>query len=813
MKYPVSRSAFLTASSMIAFVALSVSANAAKCFDKNTDNPKAGNATAVVGPIVDLRSEDESEFSRPENGADLFSGDHVRTGDASHLQLKLCDWSTYTFSPNSDATINEFYDAAGAGRRRAVNFVRGGFRFASGRDTEPGSTEIELQDTGVTMGVRGTNVILVELDGAVYALLEGPIRENSGLSPRGLVDFWTDDNRNAITASLKRPGFAVRIDDNGVSLPFRADDDLLRRIYQAFVPAVPEGEGSDTDYAGNPVNESGQGAQEGDPASNTSNDLAQNEDEGTDQYPTETPGESEGPIVPPPVVIEVGEILPLDALEDFAAAQTAVDGHIFAIADAQLFVDNGTGAQLEDEGVAIVQLTVDWASRTIAPEALASFVVFDFSVTDASQITPDEDFFFPEEIGKAYLDQMIADGAIPFSVGENDFAVFPTQIYTFTIRQGANDTVTVDVDVDASVTDQQGTTYNGTAMLTDLQVLPGSGDLAYFEFPLASVLTIDDLDMAGMQRGPGAILLRGSGAGMLTTLGVPTVVDGIMAAQIELDYGNRTIGGGDSYIAFTSPASNEIGGATTTNYIGLDQAVSFDTGLFDLAFFPINSLSSDPDVLKGQALVADGEGMGYADIAALLGDSGGNHFYREFELFEAFGLLGSNAVSTIAGLEGQSGLIESAFDVAQGTTFRYEQTQFTGQPGDAIVTLPNGLPIFGTSEISLDINFGNRTIGGGGSFVFVDVEDPLANYSLTLFEGINAISFDDATEGLGVFGLDAEDFAGNNINSMLILLHDGQTVGPGENADIYFDFTDGADGAGEGVIESIPIRAGATPQG
>jgi hypothetical protein len=229
---------------------VSISANAAECFDRDTNDPKAGNATAVIGPAVDVERVNRSEAFRPSNGADMFSGDRVRTGADSHLQLKLCDWSTYTFSPDSESAISEFFDSEGAGRRRVVNFFRGGMRFASGRDTKPGSTEVEIQESGVTMGVRGTNVILVELDGYVYALLEGPVRDNSGLTPKGLVDFWTDDNRDQIEARLMRQGFAVRIGPDGVSEPFRADPELLERIYKAFVPVVPEGDREEIDYAG-----------------------------------------------------------------------------------------------------------------------------------------------------------------------------------------------------------------------------------------------------------------------------------------------------------------------------------------------------------------------------------------------------------------------------------------------------------------------------------------------------------------------------------------------------------------------------------
>lgn len=234
---------------------------AAECFDESTNDPKAGEATAVVGPDVGVMRLSGADFLRPDTGDDMFAGDYVRTGDESLLQLKLCDWSTYTFSPNSESSIADFYDPATASGGRVVNYARGGMRYSSGRDTEPGTTEVEIQETGVTMGVRGTNVIIAEIDGVIYALLEGPLRDNNGLEPRGLVDFWTDGNRSAIAARLKRPGFAVRIGADGVSEPFRADDALLRKIYRAFLPVIPEDDGAI--FTDDPRGHSGQGAQDG----------------------------------------------------------------------------------------------------------------------------------------------------------------------------------------------------------------------------------------------------------------------------------------------------------------------------------------------------------------------------------------------------------------------------------------------------------------------------------------------------------------------------------------------------------------------
>ncbi|WDI31297.1 FecR domain-containing protein [Hyphococcus flavus] len=777
-------------------------AQAAECFDRNTDDPKAGNATAVVGPLVNVDRQNADGLFRPASGADMFSGDTVSTGDDSHMQLKLCDWSTYTFSPNSESQISEFFDARGAGRRRVVNFFRGGFRFSSGRDTEPGATEVEIQETGVTMGVRGTNVILAEIDGVVYALLEGPVRDNTGLAPKGLVQFWTDDNRDAIEAVLKRPGFAVRIGPDGVSEPFRADPELLRRIYQAFVPVVPEGDGTALEYAGNALGDSGQGAQEAETNKQNSEDRNDGSDEQTEQKPEQPfddeeddpqdPQDPMDPMDPPPMTIDVGEILPLDVLDDFAGRQAAGDGHILALAPAQLFTDDGSGQTLQDEGVALIQIHVDWSNRTVAPEALASFIKLDFSVSDPNDLTVDDfDFNVPDEIENAYLAAVLQSYGVPFANGDNDLAVFLTEMFTFTIRQGVGDTVTADVDIDVSAEDGQGVTYIALGAASDLEFLPGEGQLAFFDSDLGFAATTNEL--AGVMSS-GTSTLSGSGDRVISTLGSPQFLSGVSFAQIEVNFDNRTVGGGNSFIAVTAESDPTIGGQVSTTYISLDQTASIDSGLFGLAFYPLGPLSSNPDLLKGQAIFENIEGLG-ASIASILADEGGNHLYSDLFLFNQ-NRAGSNVISTIAGLEAQAGALGTG-------TFFYDGT--SDGPADSFANLQTPTEFgFGDAEASIDINFANRTLGGGSSYVSVDVTLFSSMQNVNFTEMLNAVSFDDAASGVGVFGFDGSDFSGNNITSMLLLLRDGAQVGAGETADLYFNFT-AAGGQGRGEIEGMPL--------
>ncbi len=780
---------------------LSFQAHAAECFDRDTDDPKAGNATAVIGPAVGVERLQRDEVFRPDTGADMFTGDRVSTGDASHLQLKLCDWSTYTFSPNSESAISEFFDARGAGRRRVVNFLRGGFRFSSGRDTAPGSTEVVLQDTGVTMGVRGTNVVLAELDACVYAVLEGPVRDNTGLTRKGHVNFWFEQNREAIEASLKRPGYAVCVNESGVSEPFRADAALLRRIYQAFVPVAPEGEGAEFEYAGNALSDSGQGAQEGQSYKADTEKRVDDEDEQTEQKPEEPFDEEEDDqSPPPPPTIPVGDILPLDVLDDFAGTQATPVGNVFVLAPAQLTIDDGASVTQQD-GVVIFQIDIDWQNRTVAPEAVASFVRFDFTVTDPTDLTQRNPLGItpPEDVLDAFYDAVLASFGVPFASGSGGFAEFSTPTFMLTIRQGPGDTVTADVSLDYTDTDGQGIVYTIASAANDVMLAAGEGDLAFFsnDVPLGGVFTPVELEGFASS---GTSILTGSSDIVGSTLSAPTRLAGYSVAQLEVNFDDRTVGGGSSFIVISAGADPAIGGADTLHYVSLDQPAAFDSGLFGLAFYTLASLTSDLSVVKGQGLVGDDEGL-VGNIAGIFQDGSGNHLYTEIDLFENFSQ--AQPLSTITGLEGLAATLGSG-------TFRFNGTAGgRGFSGFAELERADGAVFFGSAEASIDVNFANRMVGGGESFVAVNIDDPFTGFVFNLTSQLNAVSFDDAADGVGVFGFGAGDFAGTNIDNALFLIRDG-SGGAGETADLYFNFNDGAGGLGIAEVEDMSRQAGAT---
>ena len=781
-------------------------ASAADCFDKDTDDPKAGNATAIIGPAVGRKRLDADAFTRPAVGDDMFGGDRVRTGDASHLQLKLCDWSTYTFPPQSESDIDEFYDADGVSRRRVVNFVRGGFRFASGRSTKPGATQVKFQDSGVTMGVRGTNVIIAEVDGVTYALLEGPSQDNSGLARQGQIVFWEGDNPNEITARLLRPGFAVTVGPDGVSRPFRADADLLRRIYQTFTPAPGVATAADTSdggYSGDPEQDSGLDAQAAGVTTASVEQTGETEDATTDNQP-ERPAEMGMDMM-------MAE-LSLAALDSFAASQANPKGFVSAVSSAQVFVDDGSGEVLADEGVALVQLEVDWANRTLAPDAFSSFVQFDFSVSDPTDLTVDDvDFFIPPEVAAALAaNGGLASLAFPFENGVNGAAQFINGPLTFSFVNGENGAVVANVLNEVLLTDANGVQYRFVTSADGLNLGEGGGDLTFSDVPLAFVLSPEELDalnprtVARVAGAGGGIPASQTGVTTLTgfsgdngvALADGTALNGVSFAQLQIDFNNRTVGGGDSFIVVSAPLG--AGPSSTPVQAGeillLNNPVSFDDGLLDLTIFSFSQLAATGGFQNGQAVVAqdEGEGILIGQIAGTLDTDEGVALSTFIDLADSGVTLAPVlSVTDFVGLADADAALTGRFDSALSPR------------GGAPSALVDGVLLFGSAvegAALIEVDFSNRTVGGGDSFVSLNI--PTA--SIAFNEAITQVSFDEGLSGLGVFA-----FGPGGTNSALtsaILIARNQGDGLSDTtADLIFRFdVNGVDGSAQ--LADLPFE-------
>lgn len=782
------RSELLLASAAVAALVLSAAdARAAECFGRPTPSAKAGATTLVRGPEVGLRRASDSAYRRPAAGSDVLLNDAVRTGRQSFLQLKLCDWSTYMFGPSSESAIEEFYSPDGALQRRLVNFVRGGFRLTSGQ-TSRAPTDVRFNAYGATMGVRGTSVTTVELDGAPIVLLDGPSSGNNGLARRGWVVFTADDGR---TVELRRPGWAVRLGPDGPSRPFKPSAALLQRIYAAFLPSftdVEEPDGLDGPGSGDPLTESGQDRQQGAlPLQIAGLNSLTDQDE-DDRLPDEPGRPRPGDVRPPQFAPDLDFAVPdplgiarLTDLDAFGAGVPGGLGHFFGLVPATLTTPDGQVVS----GFATVQLEIDFANRRLAPSPATSFVITDFTVgpdspTQRRFVDPGSNLFPPTVSFDQGLDGRAAfrsEVAADVSVNRG------TERYQYLFRLSDGGVLTLDL---SAVLRTTAATERADAF--GLGFVPGRGRYVSFTDTFDTLASTAELAAFATAPSPFGEPVTGFASNFDTFLSTSLgTFPGVITAAVQIDLAAGTIGGRGSYVAFNiGPSASTPGGAGGTYLLPLDRTAPLSGGLQGLAFYSLESLRQSLGTAQSPAAgqVAIGRDLDYASIAGLLEQSGlptaDAAAYLD-PVFEALPPL--TRVSELDAVSGPSGGVF------------YFEGEGLAEFVDPVLGTLNGIAV---GEI--DIDFAARAVGGGRSYVGAIF--PSSNYSFVA--DIPLTPFSSGAGGFAVFG-DAS--AADLLTSSLILLFNGETGTPGETADIFFRWRDGQ-GEGEGELRNVPRLPG-----
>ncbi|MEO1251858.1 MAG: hypothetical protein AAFW81_05875 [Pseudomonadota bacterium] len=809
-------------------------AQAATCFNNDAVETKAGAATAVVGRNVGIRTENAGEFRRPDAGDDVFSGNFIRTGAASRLQLKMCDWSTYTFAPNSESSIDEFYDAEGASRRRVVNFVRGSMRLFSGRSAQSGATQVRFEEDGVTMGVRGTSVLIAEQPEGKLILLEGPALENSGLERPGEVDLVRDGGDDGVT--LSRPGFAVTFGPTGFSEPFKPSPAVIRRAFASFDATAAEEDSANVETEDTGSEEtstqeeetasdesSGESAESGDGSATVAassdsgvatQDAAQvvqvaveqaasssTSSDATPEQPSEPTDTFVGnfndafPSTLFPPIDDLDNVLTTGGLENFGATVEGGRGFFQGFAQARLF-DGSSGTNvLVDTGVAFIQMHIDFTTREIWPEPALSFVTLDFSVGDVNDLTIDDPDFL-----QLFIRSIGAAVNTPFNTALGDLAVFrPNDTnLQFIVRSGtdANGNPTILLDAIAVFDESSGQTQQpgdvAEAEFEDLIFQLGQADFVRFGSPFSFISTISDLQNVNR---PGSAFIVGDGFtgpftlnrqndfGFVNSISIaPTVI------QFDVDFAARTIGGPQSFVfASLSPGSpfftqTAVAFPGAEVFIPFTNAVPFSAGEFGLGFYPLNLFTSDPDLIAGQLIIrgeaTDLETFVFAEFgAAVETDSGVDLLLLDF--------LNEEFVGPVA--------LEAELLAQQGSGF-YSGTGFA-----SLFLSETGVNLDGFFDAEIDVDFDNRTIGGGNSFVQIVLDsDPMAVQTFTDF--LQSVPFSRADSGFALFGLRNSDFSGDVIDEAIIALRNEAGVADTADIDFVFQRTGGDSGLGGGPL-------------
>lgn len=167
-------------------------------------------AQTHIGAAVAVRNQ---VTSVPQGGAQrtlatgnqIFQNESISTSANGVAQLMFTDQTTLSIGPRSQVTLDRYvYDPNRSAGDVAVSFSQGAMRFVSGTQA---SSSYQVRTPVATIGVRGTIVDLLMLDGRMFAILD-----------EGAVIFTL---ANGQTILLDQPGMAIEFFSNGgTSTPF-----------------------------------------------------------------------------------------------------------------------------------------------------------------------------------------------------------------------------------------------------------------------------------------------------------------------------------------------------------------------------------------------------------------------------------------------------------------------------------------------------------------------------------------------------------------------------------------------------------------
>jgi FecR-like protein len=186
-------------------------------------------AATKVGVAAAVKNDVQRGGQPLATGADVFTNERIRTGEASIAQILLLDKTALTVGPRSEVTLDRFvYDPAKGQGQVVVNAVRGALRFVTGSQ-EPKSYTIRTP-VG-SLGVRGTIIDLVKEGDLWYVIL---VSGALSMTYKGSV------------YNLTQAGTAFVISDGGITGPVTWDGTILNTgadvpfpLYGWYFPGQP----------------------------------------------------------------------------------------------------------------------------------------------------------------------------------------------------------------------------------------------------------------------------------------------------------------------------------------------------------------------------------------------------------------------------------------------------------------------------------------------------------------------------------------------------------------------------------------------
>ncbi len=171
------------------------------------------------------------------SGLPVFIGEEVSTDAKGHLQILLLDETIFTIGPNSSIIIDRFvYNPKNHEGEIRASILAGVFRYVSGKIAAKKSDKVSVKLPNATIGFRGTIVGgQVNPGGGALVALLGP-GDNNDANAR--IGSFTVEGEGGDTQDVNRPGFGVEVGANGgLSGVFQLSNDQVNNLTSGLMPS------------------------------------------------------------------------------------------------------------------------------------------------------------------------------------------------------------------------------------------------------------------------------------------------------------------------------------------------------------------------------------------------------------------------------------------------------------------------------------------------------------------------------------------------------------------------------------------------
>jgi hypothetical protein len=180
-------------------------------------DPSVGRVSSMTGDRVGSAQPQRGPVRKLVQGGEVFTGERIRTGPNTVLEIDFTDKSRFSLGPNAEFVVDQYFQAAGGSGEDAFStrVLKGAFRFVSGLIAKKKRENVHITIAVATIGIRGTH-----FEGEVTERQEKDGKTVDASAKVALLDPEGSDAGNAIVVENKfgsvvidKPGYGTEIPD------------------------------------------------------------------------------------------------------------------------------------------------------------------------------------------------------------------------------------------------------------------------------------------------------------------------------------------------------------------------------------------------------------------------------------------------------------------------------------------------------------------------------------------------------------------------------------------------------------------------